>query len=146
MTKSSSAHRGYQRLLRERSHIKKIVLEIIPHSSQRYETVGDWKFEEDGTLKISVSEMSNGRYEQCVQVHELIEVLLCRLRGITQKQVDDFDMEYERNRKPGDESEPGDHKDAPYRREHFFATTVERMLAAECGIDWEAYDKEINAL
>ena len=64
----------------------------IPHEEQRYPTVGDWVVNGDN-LYISVSKMSDPRYELLVAVHELVEVLLCKERGISQVLVDKFDME-----------------------------------------------------
>lgn len=84
--------------------------------------------------------------ESLVAVHELVEVLLCDANGFFQNTVDDFDMEYEKNRKPGDESEPGDDPKAPYHRQHCIATGVERILAAELGVNWKEYEDCINAL
>jgi hypothetical protein len=118
----------------------------IPHEEQRYPTVGDWVVNGDN-LYISVSKMSDPRYELLVAVHELVEALLCKERGIPQELVDKFDMEYEASRSEWDTtSEPGDAAGAPYKKEHFFATTVERLLAAELGVDWEKYEAEVPAL
>jgi hypothetical protein len=130
--------------------IPRISIRAIPHSQQRYETVGDWRFEttiQDGEhLIIHVSKMSDWRYEFLVVVHELIEVFLCRHEGITQKQVDKFDMTYEKKRAEGDTSEPGDAKHAPYKSQHCIATGVERILAAVLGVCWKTYDDEVNSL
>jgi hypothetical protein len=117
----------------------KIEIKTIPHEKQRYETVGDWQILPDGSLKIAVSEMGNDDYAFLVAIHEAIEVWLCKKRGITTEQVDTFDIVFEQNRADDDDSEPGDHPDAPYRKEHFFATSIERLLAAELGVDWETY-------
>lgn len=127
------------------SHAPEIRIKFIPHNRQAYPTVGDWRYKK-GVLCIYVSQMSDWRYEVCVAVHELVEVILCRERGITVAEVDAFDKAYEKNRKAGDDSEPGDHPKAPYRREHFFATNMEALLSAELGIDWAKYEGEINSL
>ena len=124
----------------------KIQLRTIPHSEQRYETVGDWENLPEGSLRISVSDMGNDDYAFLVAIHELVEVWLCNKRGITDEAVSAFDIEYEKNRPEGDESEPGDHPDAPYRKEHFFATNIERMIALELGVDWEKYSKAVMSL
>jgi hypothetical protein len=42
--------------------------------------------------------------------------------------------------------EPGDHPSCPYEREHNFAARVERMIAQELGVDWDAYEKALEAL
>jgi hypothetical protein len=126
--------------------MNRIIIETIPHASQRYETVGDWQRDENGDLVIRVSGMGNPDYEALVALHELVEVLLCEKRGIKAEAVDAFDKEYEANRKEGDDSEPGDSLDAPYRKEHFFATNIEALMSAELGVDWPKYEAAINAL
>lgn len=124
----------------------KIYINVIPHRSQRYDTVGDWIWGESGNLTINVSDMDNKKYEFLVAFHELIEVMLCKERGITQEEVDSFDIEYEKNRKNGDFSEPGDSKLAPYYNEHQFATCLERLMALELGVDWKEYDEKVSSL
>ena len=124
----------------------KIQLKTIPHSSQRYETVGDWEIDKDGSIRISVSDMKNEDYAFLVGIHEAVEVWLCRKRGITQGSVDEFDILYEQNRPEGDLSEPGDSPWAPYQKEHQFATKIERQLAEELGINWDEYNSAVEGL
>ena len=76
-------------------------------------------------------------------MHEAIEAYLCKQAGISQVAVDRFDQAYERRRKPGDDSEPGDDPKAPYHFAHVFATKVEHMLADQLGVSWSAYDREV---
>lgn len=123
----------------------KIIIDTIPHSKQPYPTVGDWRFK-DGVLLINVSDLGDWRYEALVAVHELVEVLLCKEAGVTTKEVDRFDIAFEKRRKPGNEDEPGDDNKAPYRRQHCFATAVERMMAAEMDVAWNDYADAIEAL
>ena len=123
-----------------------IQLRTIPHAQQRYETVGDWRILPDRSIQIDVSDMGNEDYAFLVAIHEALEVWLCQKRGITDEAVTAFDIEFERNRPEGDESEPGDAPGAPYRKEHFFATNIERMIAAELGIDWREYEKAVVSL
>jgi hypothetical protein len=123
-----------------------IHLRTIPHSEQRYETPGDWENLPNGLLRISVSDMGNEDYAFLVAIHEAVEVWLCNKRGITDEAVSAFDIEYEKNRPEGDESEPGDHPDAPYNKEHLFATNIERMIALELGVDWELYAQKVMSL
>lgn len=123
----------------------KIIIETVPHDEQRYPTVGDW-FWQDDILHIVVSDLGNFEMEAAVAVHELIEVLLCRHRGIAQSEVDRFDEQYEAQRPEGDISEPGDDRAAPYHKEHCFATGVERLLISELDISWQVYDDAINSL
>lgn len=122
-----------------------ITIKTIPHSGQRYDTVGDWWFEGEN-LEIRVSDMGNPQYEYLVARHEADEAVLCKLRGIKEKDVSEFDILFESHRLEGNMDEPGDHIDAPYHKEHAFATIQERVMAYEMGIEWEEYDKVINSL
>lgn len=124
----------------------KITIETIPHETQRYPTVGDWLFEPNGDLTIKVSELGDWRYNSLVALHELVEVLKCKHDGVGQKEVDAFDIAFEINRKPDDDSEPGDSPDAPYKKQHCLATGIERIMAAELGVDWKTYDDAVMSL
>src|SRR5258708_37035312 len=95
-------------------------IKTIPHNKQRYPTVGDWVFK-NGTLEMRISEMSDWRYEFLVAFHEFAEAMICKHQGITQKDVDKFDIKFEQDRKSGkytEDEEPGDAPKAPYYREH----------------------------
>jgi len=112
-----------------------IRIEFIPAAEQRYDTWGDWFYDEKGDLVIKVSNdvegMPTADHQFLVALHELIEVKLCEKRGITQKMVDAFDMS-----EPAlsSEGEPGDLPDAPYRKEHRFAMIIEHLMAHELGL------------
>jgi hypothetical protein len=123
----------------------KILIETIPHSEQRYPTCGDW-LEKDGVLHIRVSGEIGEESALLVALHELVEVTLCKRRGISEKAVDEFDIAYEKTRPENDDSEPGDSPDAPYRKEHFFATNIERLMAEQMGVDWAEHDERILKL
>lgn len=124
-----------------------ISIKTIPHSEQRYPTVGDWLFDEEKDhLSIMVSSLGDWRKELSIAVHELVEFSLCRDRGITQTDVDMFDSDFENQRPEGNTDEPGDAEHSPYRDEHCFATGVERLLISEFGISWSEYEKDINNL
>jgi len=122
-----------------------ILLETIPHEAQRYPTVGDWTISGE-SIRILVSKMEPEDYSFLVGLHELIEVWLCKKRGISQETVDTFDMEFEKSRVEGNVDEPGDDLKAPYYREHQFAMKLERLMAEELGVDWEKYADMIEAL
>jgi hypothetical protein len=96
-------------------------------------------------LHVTVSKMSDQRYEFLVGMHEAIEAYLAVHAGISPAAVDKFDEAYEAGRKKGDDSEPGDDPRAPYRKQHVFAENIERLLATELGVDWSAYDKEVSS-
>jgi hypothetical protein len=119
----------------------KIIVETVPHRKQRIPgQVGDWVIDAAGNIGIRVSETGAWRFDASIAVHELVEALLCRNDDVTQEQVDHFDVGFR-----GD-GEAGDAHDAPYARQHCFATAVERMLIAAFGLSWDAYEKTVEAL
>ena len=124
----------------------KIIIETIPHDQQRYPTCGDWQWTDSETLSIKVSQLSDWRREALIAIHELAEVLMCKQDGVTEESVDIFDKEFEKNRPDGNEDEPGDDPLSPYRKQHFTATNIERILAQALGVDWKEYEDEICAL
>jgi hypothetical protein len=126
--------------------MRKILMGVVRHSNQRYETVGDWVRNEDGDLIIKVSDLGDSRMNHCVMIHELVEALLCDARGIPEKSVTEFDLAFEKARPANNFDEPGDSPNAPYRKEHFAATTIERLLAQELGLDWKEYEDAVNSL
>lgn len=123
----------------------RVIIESIPHKDHRYPTCGDWLFE-NGVLRIFVSEELPEDSQDLVAIHELCEAKMCIANGVTQKQVDDFDMNFEANRKDGDESEPGDHVEAPYHKQHRISTAIETMLAAQMGVGWQEHEAAIEKL
>jgi len=124
-----------------------VLIRTIPHQTQWYNTVGDWIWSEDGhLLTINVSETGDWRYDMLVALHELVEVVLCKDRGITQESVDYFDRDFEERRKHGEvpeDAEPGDAIEAPYYEQHQIASVVERLLATAMKIHWHAYDEKL---
>jgi len=135
----------------------KIVIETINHDEQRYPTVGDWYWQKEpevtasGTranevLHIKVSALSDWRREALIAVHELVEVLLCKHEGITQESVDVFDKQFEATRPEENFDEPGDDPQAPYVKQHCTATGIERLLAAQLGVNWKEYEAELERL
>lgn len=120
-------------------------IEIVPHEDQRYATTGDWQFE-DGVLKVKVSDMGDDDHAFMVGVHEAVEAWLCRERGIAEKDITWFDERFEMAREKGNVDEPGDDPEAPYEREHNFATGIERLICSELEIPWKDYEEANNKL
>jgi len=127
-----------------------IQIQTIDHKKQRYETLGDWFHvklcyqpvgeEQKERAMIRVSDLGDDRYNFLIAFHELIDMLLCEQRGITDEDVDNFDLTFEGN------GEPGDHPAAPYFREHQFAMMMEKIMAQELGVDWENYTQQCENL
>ena len=119
-------------------------IRVVPHNQQRYDTCGDWYYaERQNVLNIVVSELPDANYEQLVAMHEYIEATLCAEAGIDPVEVDAFDLMFEHEGKDG---EPGDDPRAPYYRQHQIATAIEKLLAVELGVNWQEYEKALNAL
>jgi hypothetical protein len=117
-----------------------ISVEVIPHADQRYDTVGDWAFEADGTISINVSQVKNRDYESLIAIHEIIESILCRHAGITAAQVDEWDMSHK------DSNDPGSLSGCPYYMQHVHATIFEKHLAGLLNVKWGDYCECVDAL
>ena len=121
--------------------MRKIIIKTIPDTHQRYNTVGDYFKDEAGNRVFTVSDMNNWKYEFLIALHELIESALCEARNINDEAIDAFDIAFETKRLSNPAiGMPGDDQNAPYYKEHQFATKIEKMMAVELGVDWETYD------
>lgn len=127
-------------------HLPAIKFKPIEHKRQRYNTCGDY-FLKKGELEIRVSKL-NADYELLILFHELLEWLLITKKGIKIKDIDHFDIMFERERAIGKwkDEEPGDDKRAPYFHEHQLATRLEKYTAKLLKVDWKKYNKEVNDL
>lgn len=125
----------------------RITIWPIPHDDQRYDTCGDWQwYPKLDELAITVSRTGDWREEVLVGLHEAVEAILCIHRGISQDLVDSFDIEFEKGRAADPaRGEPGDQPDAPYYKEHQFATDIEKLIADQLGVDWQQYNDHLDA-
>jgi hypothetical protein len=128
------------------NHIPKIIIKPVEPENQRYNTVGDYIYDaEDDTMIIFVSRMSNWRSELAVAIHELFESTKCLADDLDFREIDMFDMTYEKFREPEDlTSEPGDSTSAPYHSQHVAATFVEREACSKLGLAWLEHEKIVN--
>lgn len=116
----------------------------IPFERMRYPSAGDYWEETSGYTHFRVADMRNPAYESLVLCHEFIEWMLIKRAGIKIEDIDAFDIAFEKARQPDNQDEPGNHPKAPYWKSHQIATAVERLIAAEMGIVWDEYDKEVQ--
>ena len=115
---------------------KSIPLDIRNHQ------VGDWGYDEGSIWSAASYEMSeDSRF--AITIHELVEAYLCRKAGIRDEEVCQWDEKYENDRTE-DESEPGDHKHAPYREQHQAATHVERAVCHALGLNWKEHSQSVT--
>ena len=124
----------------------RIIIETIPNENHRYETCGDWKFNEWGDLEIKVSEMGNDVYHFAVGIHEAFEAMRCKQLGIKEEDITNFDIKFEKKRKKGNTDEPGDDPASLYKRPHFQATNLERMVVDYMDEDFNKYNDTVNNL
>lgn len=122
--------------------MKRIVIEVIPHSQQRYPTVGDWQFDSYGDLQIKVSDMGNWRYNFLVARHEMDEAALCMWRGVRQEEVDAYDFS---NPDAGGDSF-SESMNAPYYTEHCDALAAEWVMSRLLGVRWKKYSDALQNL
>lgn len=117
----------------------RIVVDVVPHSAQRYPTVGDWVFQGED-LCITVSALGDPNMEFLVALHEMIEAMVCDKAGIAEIDVQRFDTNHP------ELDDPGGDRRAPYHRQHVFAENIERMVAQELGVNWNDYTRRVDSL
>ncbi len=118
--------------------IRNVKIETVRPQEMRYRTVGDWYFVGPNLLVIKVADTGNWIYNLLVAVHELIEVILCQIAGVTEKQVDRFDLAHQ------NDEDPGSHPKAPYHDQHMIAMGVEMILSVEAGVKWRTYEDALE--
>jgi hypothetical protein len=106
----------------------------IPAYQQRYNTLGDY-WTEGGVTQFRVASFGNGDYEFLIFIHEVVEKQLARKMGVTEQQIDAWDLSHE------DVEEPGELENCPYREAHLRAEAIERVVATDLGVDWADYEK-----
>ena len=112
-------------------------------------TGADWWFSEEGNLQVRIAaEISKPEWCNALMLHEIFEAVICKQMGITVKQIDDFDREYEKGDGCYNHSlDAGDSKGCPYSVPHSLATAPERIYAAMVpGFCWREYDDCIGSV
>jgi hypothetical protein len=117
-----------------------ITIKLIPPEEHRACVDGcDWYWDEQGDLQVRISPLGDWREETLLAIHETMEAIMCKHNGVTQQQVDEFDIEFDRTHPDLPDAGAGDDPAAPYAREHRIATGLEMVLCAELGVNWMAY-------
>ncbi len=124
--------------------LSKINMLVIPQSEQRYDTVGDYWIDADGTWQFRVSDLGDWRYNFSVLLHEFIEFALITQHGVPEKAVLDFDLSVPTDSQYSDD--PGFDPTAPYHTEHVYADCMERLIAPYLGISNSAVNDAISLL
>lgn len=119
----------------------KIVIEFVEPEMQRYPTCGDYVIDKGGNWQIKVSKMSDARSMIAVALHELSEMGHVVTNEIPIEAIDRWDIDYETSRKPGDNSEPGEHPSAPYHQSHAIATVLEILYCESLDLPWKEHSE-----
>ena len=103
-------------------------MRVIPHAEQRYDTIGDYWEDPDGTWQIRVSDLGDWRYNFSVMLHEFVEFAAIQARGVPESEVLAFDL-------ASDWDDPGFDPEAPYHWEHVLADSIERLVSIPLGTE-----------
>ena len=112
----------------------RIDIKAVDPSVIRYSTCGDWWWNGDGSLQVSVPEYGSRNSSFLVALHELVEAWLCRAAHITEAEVLKWDLDHP------DSDEPAEEKGSPYIHQHNTALKVEKIVAKALGIDFGRHD------
>jgi len=111
-----------------------ILMKIKNPESMFYETVGDWRYDENSrNILITVADLENDDQNFLILVHELLEWYLCKKVGVTEKEVDVYDKAHL------EDDDPGLNQDAPYHKQHMTAFGIEVILAGLLEVNWNEY-------
>jgi hypothetical protein len=107
------------------------------------EGTGDYKVLPNGDINI-ISYCKDEEfyiYAWLCFIHEAIEQQLTSHNGIPEYTIDAYDKFIVE--KGGEADEAGNERFCPYYFEHHIAESIERMLAAYMGVNWEDYENYI---
>lgn len=126
--------------------MKKITVTIIDHTKQRYDTLGDYWFDDEGNWHLAISDMGDWRYNFLVALHELVEMALIKQKAfglmLSEQQMERQICEFDKamlSDSPHIE-DPGMDPHAPYHQEHLIATGIEIQMCGHLGLNFREYD------
>jgi hypothetical protein len=120
-----------------------IEIKTVPLSELRFTTAGDWKQNSDGSITIWLVDTPDWRYWAIVLMHELTEILVCRLDDVTSASADAFDAIWENELKQGlhrPEEEAGCDRRCPYYHGHRAGIMMEKLFCFILRVPWKEYD------
>ena len=126
----------------------KTIIKNVDVKDQRYPTLGDYYLTNTERI-FSISNTGRSLYDDLILIHELVEEVLTRNKGIKEEDITKYDLEFEKKVELGvisGSSEPGEQLDCPYRREHILAETIERLILNHLGEDFNEYNNKLNNL
>jgi hypothetical protein len=118
--------------------LKSILVVVQKMKDFRYSTVGDWLNPTTDQRMVLVADLPDDRMRFALALHEQVEQALCIQHGVSQVEVDRWDLAF-----TGD-GEPGDDPACPYFNEHAAATQIEWLYCELSGLDWNDYEKALE--
>lgn len=130
------------------THMPEIRVRLFDPFNMRYPTCGDWLYDaESNILEVRVARMPDWRSELAIAIHEAIEAVMCLDKEVSEVEVTEFDLLFEKERGEDQQSEfaeAGDDPRAPYKAQHAAATAVERIVCDKLQIKWEDHEKNVQ--
>lgn len=102
--------------------MRKIVIKLVPKKRIRNKGVGDYRKTKNG-LEILSAKVGDSNFEKGVMIHEFTEALLAEKSKIPFDKINNFDKKHIDSK-----GEPGEMKDAPYKKQHAVANKIEKIL------------------
>lgn len=121
-----------------------ITVTEVEASGMPYPTVGNWTFDKDGNLQITVLKGLTPTFSLGVALHEIVEAHLCKSMGITEESVNEFDIAFEGRGCDNIFKEPGDDPDSPYYQQHKSALIMEHAYMQVMCVPWQWYDDAVD--
>ena len=110
------------------NNIEDVFFEV--KDEMEYETLGDYK---DGVIQVYSGLDKIER--TAVAIHELVEMTLLHLQGVTDKMITDWDTEDTNGKFDCDMYT----KDGRYAKAHYYAESIEKMIIETAGKEWQEY-------
>jgi hypothetical protein len=123
---------------------KDIVVKFIPIEEQRYNTAGDY-WEDEDNIHFRITKQENKQSEIAILLHEITEFFLTRERGLTEREITEYDLAWETLHNQGftQADEPGNEPGCPYKDEHDISLIIERIFCMAAGINWQKHDEQL---
>ena len=115
----------------------------------RNNQLGDYFYDEEGTLVFHIADTGNEFYNKLILIHEICEEATTKQMGITEESISEFDHYFELKRNQGlvgENEENGYARDCNYRNQHTLSDSIERLMCAMTNTPWVDYEYHINNL
>lgn len=117
--------------------LREIKIRTKPYKDMRYPTVGDWQ-EKRGVIQITVAKELGLVSGLAMALHEIVEKVKCDMTGVTEQQVDEWDMSHLLT------DDPGLDPDAPYHEQHLSGEAMERAACVIFNLPWKKHCKIVD--